>query len=350
MKAMRCCRRLTCWSVLAALCGFDESLAQNRMIKAELAETDHSLGESIVVKLTFENPSGADDTWWIDEAWHASYGGTIGLVIKWKRNRGATSILRLPPGIHEPYDRRDREIQPSASETVFAVLSDWHTILMPGEYTISFTCCRIPVTREGLQPLNQTYYDLPAWGPEFTSNPVTLRVHTPDEKSYMNTARRYLANTLQGRYSEDEAFERPEDNVFAKALSRMTMESMLPVLEDLYHGCPDAICRKYALEGMARVGSERALDAIRGIEYWKYGDELLILETLSYFFVFGDKADWWGLEQGRSLFVRFLPDFPAELQAKARLAYSEVMRRGYTRRVFPPSEASPRQQAPVRAR
>ena len=205
---------------------------------------------------------------------------------------------------------------------------------------ISFTCCRTVKAKGGLQPSGWSYHDLPTPEPEFVSDPVTVRVRAPDEKSYMTAARRYLAKALQGRYSEDEAFERLEDNVFVKALSRMTKEGMLPMLEDLSHGCSGRVCRKYALEGMARVGSERALDAIRRIEYWKRGDELLIFESLSYFFVFdGEFASY----RGKSFFMRFLPDFPGQLQAKARLAYSGVTRRGYTKRVFPSSGASPKQ-------
>ena len=340
MKTMRCCRNPSCWGILVALCCCHGSFAQHGTITAEFEETDYSLGESIVVKLVFENPSDADDPWWIQEVQFGSYGGTIGATIQRKGETRSISELRSPPGIYEPYDRRDRDIQPSESETVFVVLSDWYTIVRPGDYVISFTCCRIAEPKGGLQPSDWSYYDIPASEPEFMSNPVTVRVRALDEKSYTETARRYLAKALQGGYSEDEAFERPEDNVFAKALSRMTRESMLPVLEDLYHGCSDAICRKYALEGMARVGSERALDAIRRIEYWKYGDELLILESISYFFVFDEDHV---LDMGKSFFMRFLPNFPVRLQTRARLAYSEVMRRGYTRRVFPSSEASPKQ-------
>ena len=340
MKTMRCCRSPSCWGILVALCCCHGSFAQNGTITAEFEETDYSLGESIVVKLIFENPSDANDPWAISEVEFEPHGGTIGVIVKRKGETGSISELRLPPGIYEPYDRRDRFLQPSESEIAFAVLSDWHTMAKPGSYLVSFTCCRTAEPEGGLQPSGWSYHDLPASEPEFVSDSVTVRVHAPDEKGFMETARRYLAKALQGRYSEDEAFERPEDNVFAKALSRMTRESMLPVLEDLYHGCSDAICRKYALEGMARVGSERALEAIRRIEYWKYGDELLILESISYFFVFdGEFAS----HRGKSFFMRFLPDFPGQLQAKARLAYSGVMRRGYTRRVFPSSGAPPKQ-------
>ena len=298
-------------------------------LEAELEKRRFMIGEPILFTLVVNNRSRIEKAR-VRQSHLSHEGGAIHVRFSGTDSE-ETVAARLPVGYFEAGDRKEVVVPVLSTRELQLILGDWRVFEKTGSYAFEVFCCRdVSSYREdfitsggGIRPIGPPDVRNVGLLP-FKTNRLHVEIEEFDARRYREIAERYLALALTGRYSAEDFREPVGNHVYGKALSRMNKDVAAPILLEMYERCSEVICRKLALEGLARTASELALEAIASIDFQRNGDELLILKTLRYLFRLPHMSY-------PDMHIRFMPAIPESIARKARLQFSEIMRKGYRR-------------------
>ena len=291
-------------------------------LEVELEKRRFMIGEPILFTLVVKNHSRTEEAR-VRQSHLSHEGGAI--HVRFSGADGEETVAaRLPVGFFEAQDRKEVVVPALSTRELRLILGDWKVFEKTGDYAFEVFCCREDfIRRGGFGPIGPPDVRNVGLLP-FKTNRLHFEIEELDARRYREIAERYLALALTGRYSAEDFREPVGNHVYGKALSRMNKDVAAPILLEMYERCSEVICRKLALEGLARTASELALEAIASIDFQRNGDELLILKTLRYLFRLP-------VMSYPDMHIRFMPVIPESIARKARLQFSEIMRKGYRR-------------------
>ena len=317
---------LLCKSLVvhASSLAWDPRLEMDLDLRLEMEQRRFMAGEPILFTLVIHNRSRLKEMR-IAQSSLAMLGGEIHMRIEQPDGREFVTH-RIRPGLFEAPDRGNLTVPALSTRKVQLILGDWKAFAETGRHGFEALCCQglsgYPLPSDGMVHLADVSESSKSF--PFKSNRLYFEMEEFDARRYRKIAERFLALALTGSYSAEDFREPMGNHVYGKALSIMNQDVAVPVFVKMYERCSEVVCRKLALEGLARTVSEPALDAIANLDFQRHGDELLILKTLRYLFM--ERELPYGVK-----YIRFMPAVPESVSNMARLRFSEIVRKGYLR-------------------